>query len=197
MIRSLTVDKTPKPHKRDVFNVCGAYSCFLFFREVGNRQATDLLIGGSHLAWLAFSGSRSPCGIPLFHEGYPSDGYGYRKAGNRCHLLGLLSFREAWTVYQRLYRNCQFLFQNTEDQERNEAGHEVRFNPVIPLHVYRPRIKVVLYDAEGFFDFPSSLIHTNNFFHICFKIRADCIEAIKLGFLRADRGKCPLSRAGN
>ena len=151
MIRSLTVDKTPKPHKRDVFNVCGACSCFLFFREVGNRQATDLLIGGSHLAWLAFSGSRSPCGIPLFHEGYPSDGYGYRKAGNRCHLLGLLSFREAWTVYQRLYRNCQFLFQNTEDQERNEAGHEVRFNPVIPLHVYRPRIKVVLHDPEGFF----------------------------------------------
>ena len=49
---------------------------------------------------------------------------------------------------------AQFLFQNTEDQERNKAGHKVRLNPVIPLHVYRPRIKVVLHDPEGFFDFP-------------------------------------------
>ena len=37
----------------------------------------------------------------------------------------------------------------------------MRFNPVIPPHVYRPRIEVVLHDPEGFFDFPSSLIHTN------------------------------------
>ena len=39
----------------------------------------------------------------------------------------------------------------------------MRFNPVIPLHVYRPRMKVVLHDPEGFFDFPLSFIHTNDF----------------------------------
>ena len=124
-----------------------------------------------------------------------STGIGRQVTGVACS--GYFHFAKRGQYVRGCIGTTQFLFQNTEDQERNEAGHKVRLNPVIPLHVYRTRIKVILHDPEGFFDFPSSLIHTNDFFHICFKIRADCIEAIKLGFLRADRGKCPLSRAGN
>ena len=107
-------------------------------------------------------------------------GIGRQVTGVTCS--GYFHFAKRGQYVRGCIGTAQFLFQNTEDQERNEAGHEVRLNPVIPMHVYRPRIKVVLHDPEGFFDFPSSLIHTNDFFHICFKIRADCIEAIKPGF---------------
>ena len=109
-----------------------------------------------------------------------STGIGRQVTGATCQ--GYFHF----TKHRQYFRDCigttHFLFQNTENQERNEADHEVCLNPAIPLHVYRPRIKVVLHDAEGFFDFPSPLIHTNDFFLICFKFRVDCIDAIKLGF---------------
>ena len=48
----------------------------------------------------------------------------------------------------------QLLFQQTVQDQRDKAGHEMSFDPVVPGQEDRSRKEVVLHDTEAFFDLP-------------------------------------------
>ena len=79
----------------------------------------------------------------------------------------------------------QFFLKIAVHDQGDKTGHEVRKDAVLPLHIYRPCLKIRLHDAEAFFDFPAALIHLDDRFRPIPQICADGIEAVIL-FLAFD-----------
>ena len=73
----------------------------------------------------------------------------------------------------------KFLLQQPVDQQCQETGQEMCFDPVLPPYVYRPCGKLRLHDPEAFFDLPAPLTDLYDFCRIIIiQVRTYSIESV-------------------